>query len=266
MQISKPIEVIGNLVIGIFESVLPVIEFIGKCITNLVFSLKYLLTGKVNLKNTLQQAAQIGYDSIGISLVIIFITGAVISLQVARYFYMSGGEAYVGGLVSLTILKELAPVFTAMVISARAGTAMASELGNMQITEQVDAMKTLNVDPVKYLVLPRVLASAIVVPMVTMMSIVVGLLGGMFISKISIGLHQHRFINSVWLYTHVKDVRECLLKAFIFGIALAVVCATQGLNTKGGAKEVGEAVTKSAIWTTVMILILDYLVTWILQG
>ena len=259
MQISNPIEFVGNLVIGVFKSILPRIEFIGQCITNLIISAKYLFTGKVNLKNTLYQAAQIGYDSVGISLVIIFITGAVISLQVAKYFYMSGGEAYVGGLVSLTILKELAPVFTAMVISARAGTAMASELGNMQITDQVDAMKTLNVDPVKYLVLPRVLASAIVVPMVTMMSIVVGLLGGMFISKISIGLHQHRFINSVWLYTHVKDVNECLLKSFIFGIALAIVCATKGLDTRGGAKEVGIATTKAVVWSFLAIAVWDFI-------
>lgn len=265
MWINKAIEFIGNLTINLFNSIQPVIEFIGQCVMNLLISLKYLLQGKVSIKNTLQQAALIGYDSIGISLIIIFITGAVISLQVARYFYMSGGEAYVGGLVSLTILKELAPVFTAMVISARAGTAMASELGNMQITEQVDAMKTLNVDPVKYLVLPRVLASAIVVPMVTTLAVVAGLLGGMLISKISIGLHQHRFINSIWLYTQIDDFQECLLKSFIFGIALSVVCATQGMNTRGGAREVGIAVTKSAIWTTIVILILDYLITWIIQ-
>ena len=264
-MINKPIEFIGNIVIEISKGVLPRVEFLGRCIMNLFISLKYLLLGKLNLKNTLQQAAMIGYDSIGISLVIIFITGGVISLQVARYFYMSGGEAYVGGLVSLTILKELAPVFTAMVISARAGTAMASELGNMKITEQVDAMQTLNVDPVKYLVLPRILASAVVVPMVTTLSIVAGLVGGMLIAKLSIGLHQYRFMNSVWLYTQTKDVYECLIKALIFGIALATVCATKGLDTKGGAREVGIAVTKSAIWTTVVILILDYLVTWIMQ-
>ena len=265
MRIGNPIEALGNLVICIFNAFKYVVEFIGQCIINLLISLKYLLVGKVSLKNTLQQAAVIGYDSIGISLVIIFITGAVISLQVARYFYMSGGEAYVGGLVSLTVLKELAPVFTAMVISARAGTAMASELGNMQITEQVDAMKTLNVDPVKYLILPRVLASSIVVPMVTVLAIVVGLLGGMFVAKLSIGLHQFRFMNSVWLYTQVSDVYTCILKSFVFGIALSTVCATQGMLTKGGAREVGIAVTKSAIWTTVVILILDYLVTWIMQ-
>ncbi|MCQ2957632.1 MAG: ABC transporter permease [Candidatus Gastranaerophilales bacterium] len=265
MKIRSPLNILGRITLGIIKSVIPVIEFIGECITNLLSAFNYLLKGKVNFKHTLQQAALIGYDSVGISLVIIFITGAVISLQVARYFYMSGGEAYVGGLVSLTILKELAPVFTAMVISARAGTAMASELGNMKITQQVDAMKTLNVDPVKYLVLPRVLASSIVVPMVTVLAIVVGLLGGMYIAKLSIGLHQARFMNSVWLYTHAKDIYECLLKSVIFGIALSTVCATRGLKTTGGAREVGVAVTKAAIWTTVVILILDYLITWLLK-
>jgi len=265
MWINKPIELLGNLMINSAKGIIPIVEFIGQCVSNLFISLKYLLTGKVNFKNTLTQAAMIGFDSIGISLVIIFITGGVISLQVAKYFYMSGGEAYVGGLVSLTVLKELAPVFTAMVISARAGTAMASELGNMKITEQIDAMKTLNVDPIKYLVLPRVLASAVVVPMVTTLAIVSGLFGGMLIAKLSIGLHQYRFMNSVWLYTQTKDLYECLIKALVFGVALAVVCSTRGLNTKGGAREVGVAVTQSAIWTTIVILILDYLVTWILQ-
>ena len=114
-------------------------------------------------------------------------------------------------------------------------------------------------------VVSLILASAIVVPMVTTLSIVAGLVGGMVIAKLSIGLHQYRFMNSVWLYTQTKDLYECLIKSLVFGVALALVCATRGLNTKGGAREVGIAVTQSAIWTTVVILILDYLVTWIMQ-
>ncbi|MDD3594360.1 MAG: ABC transporter permease [Candidatus Gastranaerophilales bacterium] len=240
-----------------------ILEFIGQCVINLIFSIKYLLEGKVNWKNTIIQAASIGYDSVGISLIIIFVTGAVISLQLARYFYMSGGEAYVGGLVSITLVRELAPVFTALAISARAGTAIASEIGNMKISQQVDAMKVLSVNPLAYLVLPRVIAAAVMVPLVTILAQLTGLIGGMFIAKLSINLHPQRFFNAVWLYTQTKDVYICLLKAFVFGIIMALVCSTQGLNTTGGAANVGKAVTKSAIWTTVIILIADYIISWI---
>ena len=263
-MITKTIDFIGNFTINILNQFISILEFIGECIIALIKSIYYLLTGKVSLRKTIEQAALIGADSVGISLVIIFITGGVISLQLARYFYMSGGEAYVGGLVSIVVIRELAPVFTALVISARAGTAIASELGNMQITEQIDAMKTLDVDPIKYLVLPRVLASAVVVPLVTVLAIVIGVFGGMAVAKLSINLHQNRFLNSVWLYTATKDLYICMIKSFVFGIALSLVCSIRGLKTRGGARDVGKAVTASAIWTTVVILVLDYLVTWIM--
>ncbi len=264
-MITKIIDLIGNFVINILKQIISILEFVGECIAALIKSIFYLFSGKVNLKKTIEQAALIGVDSVGIALVIIFITGGVISLQLARYFYMSGGEAYIGGLVSIVVIRELAPVFTALVISARAGTAIASELGNMQITEQIDAMKTLNVDPIKYLVLPRVLSSAIIVPLVTILAIVIGVFGGMAVAKLSINLHQNRFLNSVWLYSSIKDLNICIIKSFIFGIALSLVCSMRGLKTKGGARDVGKAVTGSAIWTTVVILILDYLVTWIMS-
>lgn len=238
------------------------LSFIGDCVINLIETVKCLFKCGFNLKNTLYQAAVIGYDSISIVMIIIFITGSVISLQLAKYFYMSGADAYVGGLVSIAITRELAPVFSALAIGARAGTAIASELGNMSVTEQVDALKVLKVSPAGYLILPRLLAGIVVIPMVTILSQLVGIVGGMWVAQTSIGMHPNRFINSVWLYTRTYDIGVSLFKSLIFGILIIIICCTQGLNTRGGAREVGQSTTMSSVWMTLTILVFDYFLTW----
>ena len=240
-----------------------VINFIGQCTINFFRAVKYTFSGELSIKNTLAQAAAIGYDSLGIALTIAFVAGAVLSLQVAQQFIMSGAEAYVGGLVSLAIIREMAPIFASLAIGARAGTAIAAEIGNMKVTEQIDAMKTLKVDPISYLLLPRMIAGALIVPAVTIMAELIGVIGGMWVANVSINLHPNRYLTSVWLYTNVSDIRVSLIKAVIFGILITLICVTHGLNTKGGAKEVGQTTTKAAIWTMTTILIADYLLTWI---
>lgn len=240
-----------------------VISFIGQCTINLFKAAKYIFSGNFSVKNTLAQAAFIGYDSLGIALIIAFVAGAVLSLQVAQQFVMSGAEAYVGGLVSLAMIREMAPIFASLAIGARAGTAIAAEIGNMKVTEQIDAMKTLKVDPVGYLLVPRMLAGALIVPAVTIMTELIGIIGGMWVAKLSINLHPNRYITSVWLYTTTDDIRVSLIKAAIFGMLITLICATHGLNTQGGAKEVGLTTTKAAVWTMSAILIADYLLTWI---
>lgn len=239
------------------------IKFIGQCTINFFESFKYIFSGNLSIKNTIIQAASIGYDSLGIALTIAFVAGAVLSLQVAQQFVMSGAEAYVGGMVSLALIREMAPIFASLAIGARAGTAIAAEIGNMKVTEQIDAMKTLKVNPIAYLLVPRMLAGALIVPAVTIMAEIVGIIGGMWVANLSINLHPHRYLNSVWLYTNTSDIRISLIKAFVFGILVTLICSTHGLNTQGGAKEVGQATTKAAVWTMITILIADYLLTWI---
>jgi len=241
-------------------------EFIGQCVINLLQTLKYIITGRINLKNTFIQSAIIGYDSVPIALIIALVSGAVLALQVSRQFVLTGAESYIGGLISVAIIREMAPVFAALSIGARAGTATAAEIGNMQVTEQIDAIKTLKVDPIEYIFVPRLIAGTIMVPLVTILAEFVGILGGMWVADFTVDVHPNRYLNSVWLYTSAHDIEISLVKAATFGLLITLICATNGMATKGGAKEVGITTTKAAIGTALAILVFDYFLTWVFYG
>ena len=227
---------------------------------NLYRSILYLVSGRSRLCHIFSQAAAISYDSLMISLVITFVSAAVIAIQVSKQFLMSGAEAYVGGSIAVVMIREIAPGFVALAIGARAGTAISAEIANMQVTSQVDAIKTLKVDPVGYYFAPRILAAAITVPMVVIIAELVGITGGLIVSNATIHLHPARYITSVWLWLSTKDIYISLLKAFIFGVLIALVCATQGYETHGGAKDVGESTTKAAVLSTVYMLLADFII------
>jgi phospholipid/cholesterol/gamma-HCH transport system permease protein len=239
------------------------ISFLGLCIQNLIQTIKYILKGNVKFSSVLSQAAMISYDSLPISLSIVFIAAVVIALQVSKQFLMSGAESYVGGFLAVALIRELAPGFAALAISARAGTAISAEIANMQVTSQVDAIKTLKVDPIGYYFAPRILAGAITVPMVVILAELFGIIGGMIISYVTIELHPNRYMYSVWQFLNTRDIYISLFKAFVFGIIIPLICATQGYNTSGGAKNVGISTTKAAILSTVFLLVADLLITLI---
>ncbi|MEW5822381.1 MAG: ABC transporter permease [Cyanobacteriota bacterium] len=236
---------------------------IGYCTSNLISSLKFLLKGHISLKNTLMQAAIIGFDSAPIAIIISLVSGAVITLQISKQFIQNGADAYIGGLVAVTVIREVAPLFASLAIGARAGTAITAEIANMKVTEQIDALKLLRVDPVYYLVLPRIIAGGLMIPLVTVLAMFIGTIGGMIVAKITVNLHFVRYITSVWLYTDIYDIKTSLAKACVFGILITLICSTIGLLTEGGAKEVGRSTTKAAIWSASAVIIADYLLTWV---
>jgi phospholipid/cholesterol/gamma-HCH transport system permease protein len=239
------------------------IDFFGLCVQNLIASIKYLFSKQVRYSSVISQAAAISYDSLTISLVIVFIAAAVIAIQVAKQFLMSGADSYIGGTMAIVIIREIAPGFAALAIGARAGTAISAEIANMQVTSQVDAIKTLKVDPVGYYFTPRLIAAGITVPMVVLLAELIGIAGGMFVCLATINLHPYRYLHSVWLWLRLRDVYISLFKAFIFGIIIALVCATQGYTTRGGAKEVGLSTTQAAIKSTIYMLIADFVINLI---
>ena len=239
------------------------ISFFGLCMQNLWASLKYLFSGQMRWKNMLAQASAISYDSLPISMIISFIAAAVIAIQVAKQFLMSGADTYIGGTIAIVIIREIAPGFAALAIGARAGTSISAEISNMKVTSQVDAMKTLNVEPVGYYFTPRIVAGFLTVPLVVILAAVIGIFGGLIVSYITIGLHPNRYINSVWLWLNTRDIYIMLFKAAIFGGLVSLVCATQGYTTSGGAKEVGISTTLAAIKSTVYLLIADLLINLI---
>ncbi|MBR3889408.1 ABC transporter permease [bacterium] len=239
------------------------ISFLGSCVQNLITSVKYICSGQMRFKHALSQAAAISYDSLPISLIISFVAAAVITIQISKQFLMSGADSYIGGTITVLIIRELAPAFVALSIGARAGTAISAEIANMQVTEQVDAIKTLKVDPVGYYFAPRILAGAVTIPMVTLVAEVIGILGGMLVAYLTIRLHPHRYIHSVWAWLALKDFYISIFKAFVYGIIIADVCATQGYQTKGGAKEVGISTTQAAIKSTIYLLIADFIINFV---
>lgn len=239
------------------------ISFLGLCVQNLIQSLKYLFNGQVRFSSAIAQAASISYDSLPISLIIAFIAAAVITIQVAKQFLMTGAEAYIGGTITIVMIREIAPGFVALAIGARAGTAISAEIANMQVTSQVDAIKTLKVDPVGYYFTPRLIAGAVTVPMVVLLAEFVGIAGGMLVANLTINLHPERYWYSVWAWLEAKDIYISLLKAAVFGMLIALVCATQGYETKGGAKEVGASTTQAAILSTVYMLFADFIINLI---
>ncbi len=240
-----------------------IVEFIGFCIIYFFKALKRIASNKINFRNTINQAAIIGYDSLPIALTICVVAGAVLSLQVAERFILSGADAYVGGLVSIAITREMAPIFASLAIGARAGTAITAEIGNMSVTEQIDALKTLKVDPIEYLLVPRLLAGVIVAPLVTILAELIGIIGGMFVANATVKLHPYLYLKSVWLYTDTYDIYVSLLKAAVFGVLVTLICTCHGLRTTGGAKEIGVSTTRAAIWSAVAVLLFDLLLSWI---
>ena len=237
------------------------ISFLGLCVKNLIQTIKYILGGNIKKDSVMSKAAMISYDSLPIALSIVFIAAVVIALQVSKQFLMSGAESYVGGFLAVALVRELAPGFAALAISARAGTAISAEIANMQVTSQVDAIKTLKVDPVGYYFAPRIISGAITVPMVVILAELFGVIGGMLISYVTIGLHPNRYMTSVWQWLNTRDIYISLLKGVIFGTIIPLVCATQGYETKGGAKGVGISTTQAAIKATVILLMADLVVT-----
>lgn len=236
------------------------ITFLGQCVENFIEALKYTLKGNVRLKSVISQTASIGFDSLAICMSIVFIAACVIALQVANQFLMSGGESYIGGFLAVALIREIAPGFAALALAARAGTAICATVANMQVTSQVDAIDVLKVNSVGYYFAPRIIAGAISVFCIVLLAELIGILGGALVSYFSIGLHAARYMNSVWLMLSMKDIWISLLKGAIFGAIIALVCSTVGYNTRGGAKNVGESTTKSAILCTVYILVADLII------
>jgi phospholipid/cholesterol/gamma-HCH transport system permease protein len=226
----------------------------------------FIVRGKIGWERTLAATASIGFDSLPMALLICVIAGSVLALQTAEKFAQTGADAYVGGLVSVAIVREIAPIFACLAVSARCGTAIASEIANMKVTSQVDALQIMHVNPVRYLMVPKLLACVISLPLLTLLGEVAAIISGAFVAQQVAQLHISKYIESVWLYLSPYDIEVSLIKAAVFGFLLAAIACTVGLTTKGGAKDVGASTTRAAVISAITIIIVDFLLTWIFFG
>ena len=208
------------------------------------------------------QMDTIGVGSLAIISITGFFSGAVMALQMSKALATYGQVGKTGTLVSLTLVRELGPVLTALMVAGRNASGMASELGSMKVTEQIDAMRALGTDPVQKLVTPRLIATAFMLPLLTIIADFVGMFGGFIIAKIFLGLPAKQYWTSVWqTLTWRTDVAQGLLKPFVFAIVIAMIGCFFGLRTTGGTQGVGRSTTQAVVAATVLIFILDLLIT-----
>ncbi len=227
----------------------------------------HILQGKINRRNTLEQMGIVGPDSLAIALVTAVFVGAVFTIQVAREFLNFGAVQAIGGVLALALSRELAPVLTAVVIAARVGSAFAAEIGTMKVTEQIDALYVLKSDPIDYLVIPRVIACCIMLPILTMISLVMGSLGGIFVATTIYNISQATFIESIQSFLQIWDLISAMIKAVIFGGLIAIIGCNWGLTTTGGAKGVGQSTTTAVVMALIAIFISNFFLSWLMfQG
>lgn len=236
----------------------------------------FLLTGQVVIhlisrplhrRNTLEQMSIVGPDSLLIALLTASFVGMVFTIQVTREFINFGASTAVGGVLALTLARELAPVLTAVVLAGRVGSAFAAEIGTMKVTEQIDALHILKTDPIDYLVIPRVVACALMLPVLSLLSFLTGMTGGLVIADMLYGISQTIFIDSAQSFLSIWDLVSSLIKAFVFGILIAIIGTNWGLTTTGGAKGVGQSTTTAVVTALLAIFISNFFLSWLMfQG
>lgn len=227
----------------------------------------HLLQGKIDRRNTAEQMAIVGPDSLMIALVTAAFVGMVFTIQVAREFLNFGAVQAIGGVLALALSRELAPVLTAVVLAARVGSAFAAEIGTMKVTEQIDALYVLKSDPIDYLVIPRLIACCVMLPMLTMISLIMGLIGGVVVAAGFYNIAQATFIDSIQNFLQIWDLVSALIKAVIFGALIAIIGCNWGLTTTGGAKGVGESTTTAVVMALISIFISNFFLSWLMfQG
>jgi phospholipid/cholesterol/gamma-HCH transport system permease protein len=203
------------------------------------------------------QAKKAGLDSLLIVSLIAFFLGMIMAFQISYLMRRLGAEMYIASIVALSIVRELGPVITALIIAGRVGAAITAEIGSMQVTEQVDALETLATNPVKYLVVPRFLALTLMLPILTLYSDIIGILGGWVIAVFKIGISSRLYLNTSFDALQFKDLFTGLAKTVFFGMIIALVSCYEGFNVKGGAEGVGQATTRSVVTSFIMIIICD---------
>jgi phospholipid/cholesterol/gamma-HCH transport system permease protein len=241
--------------------VLRFLEESGKVMLLFLKTLAFIFRPPFDMRNLLKQVEYVGIKSIPVVVVTGAFTGMVLALQSYTGFKRFNAEAFVGTVVALSMTRELGPVLCGLMVSGRVGSAMAAELGTMQVTEQIDALYTLAINPVKYLVVPRFLASLIVMPILTTFADIIGIMGGYLVSTMLLGSNPTVYMRRTYDYLDLEDLYIGLLKACIFGMIIAIIGCYQGFHTQGGAEGVGKATTKAVVMSSLLILVANYFIT-----
>jgi phospholipid/cholesterol/gamma-HCH transport system permease protein len=255
--INRILEVVGRRTSGVLTEIGSVLIFFGQ-------TLRWTFSRPFYAKSVLKQMEQIGFNSIPVVVTTALSTGMVLALQSYTGFKRFGAETLIGAVVGLSMTRELGPVLTGLMVAGRAGAAMAAELGTMKVTEQIDALETLATNPMKYLVVPRFIASTVMMFFLTILGMMIGITGGYFVGVKVLGSNPVTYINNSINNTEVTDIWYGLIKALVFGAVVGLIGCYKGFHTEGGAEGVGKATTGAVVVSCMLILILDYFLSALL--
>lgn len=248
------VEFVGRGLIGFFSEA-------GGIFVLFLQTLRWTFSRPLKLERLFYQMEFIGIRSLFVVVLVSTFTGMVLALQTYTGFRRFGAESMMGAVVALSLCRELGPVLASIMVTARAGSAMAAEIGTMRVTEQIDALVVMAVNPVKYLVVPRVLASILVVPILTIISDYTGIVGGYIVGVKLLHVNEGVYINRTVEILELSDIYNGLIKSAVFGFLLSLIGCYKGYNTKGGARGVGKATTEAVVLACVVIFIADYVLT-----
>ena len=255
--VSVPFERIGAAVISFFEEV-------GQMAILFAQMAAWAVRPPFRFSLLMQQCEFVGVGSLFIVLLTGVFTGLVFALQSSFAFAKFNAEALVGATVVISLCRELAPVLTGLMVTGRAGSAMATELGTMRVTEQIDALETFAISPIQYLVVPRVIALILMMPLLTMLFNYVGFLGAFVIGVFQAGINEGTFMGRIHRIAEIGDLLGGLAKSAVFGGTIGLIACQKGMNASGGSRGVGLAATSTVVTSSVAILILDYFLTTVL--
>ena len=249
-----PLQYVGRQTIDFFQKVGILSIFIAKTISGLVRRPFYL--GLI-----LRQLVSIGYFSLPVVAMTAIFSGAVLALQSYTGFSRFSAESSIATVVVLSITRELGPVLAGLMVAGRVGASIAAEIGTMKVTEQIDALFTLSTDPIKYLVVPRVIASVITMPCLVLIGDIIGVMGGYLVSVYKLGFNGTSYIKNTVEYLETMDVVSGLVKAAVFGFIIAIMSCYHGYHSDKGTKGVGTATTDAVVSSSILILLSNYLIT-----
>ncbi len=251
---------LGSLV----QPVLDVLDSFGTLLTLTGRTLSWMVRPPYRPSQLLSQMEFIGVESVFIVSLTGIFSGMVLALQTVHSLRTFGAEGVVGSVVAVSLTREISPVFASLMVTARAGSSMAAELGNMRVTEQVDALVTMGVSPVQYLLSPRLLATVLMLPLLCILYSCVGMAGAYVVAVKWQGVDPGLFVNNIEKYMVPKDFYMGEIKAAVFGFLIAAISCRQGYFASGGAKGVGEATTRAVVHSAVALLIANYVITSIM--
>jgi phospholipid/cholesterol/gamma-HCH transport system permease protein len=252
------VDFLGSTLLALCNSIGTFVLFLGKAI-------HVACTTRPKVGKLFAQMNRIGIESLSIIVLTGSFAGMVFALQSYIGFQRVGGEQFIGSVVALGMIRELGPVLTGLMVTGRAGSAIAAELGTMSITEQIDALRTLRINTFQYLVVPRILASTFILPFLAIFCMICGVVGGYLICVYVLELSPEDYTNSIKSFVELADITGGLKKATVFGLILSWVGCYKGYRTLGGARGVGIATTQSVVASSILILISNYFLTKMLE-